>query len=96
MDKVPVEFKRPAKTVYAQSDATFDLRVPENLYPERLQIVSDSIIVIMKQPDETSSFFFSAYSIRTLRNLGSFLPKGRGPGESLSPNIAAVSSSDPC
>ena len=94
IDKVPVEFKRPAKTIYAQSDATFDLKVPENLYPERLQIVSDSILVIMKQPDETSPFF-SAYSSRTLQCLGSFLAKGRGPGESLSPNMAAVSASAP-
>ena len=95
IDKVPVEFKRPAKTVYAERDTTFNLRTSEILNPECLQIVSDSILVIKKQVDDASPFFFSAYSIRTFRNLGSFLPKGRGPGEMLSPNIAAVSASVP-
>ncbi len=93
MDGVPVEFKKPEKTFYAERDASFDLRILEAFGPSSLQIVSDSILIIQKQPDDASPYFFLAYSIRTLRYLGSFSQKGRGPGETISPNMAAVSSS---
>lgn len=95
IDKVPVEFKTPGITAHAVCDPTFNLTLPEYFSPTNLQIVQDSILVVKKQSDDASSLFFSAYSIRTLQYLGSFLPKGRGPGEMLSPSIAAVSSSAP-
>ncbi len=92
MDKVPVEFKVPAKTVNIECDTSFCLGIPEVLGPNRLQIVSDSILVVAKQPEAASPFFFSAYSTRTSCYLGSFLAEGRGPGEALWPDISAVSS----
>jgi len=92
MDKVPVEFKEPAKTVSMECDTSFCLGVPEVLGPDRLQIVSDSILVVAKQPEAASPYFFSAYSTRTSCYLGSFLAEGRGPGEALWPDIAAAGS----
>lgn len=93
MDKVPVEFKEPGKTVYVECDTSFCLGAPDILGPNRLQIVADSILVIVKQPEAASPYFFSAYSTRTFCFLGSFLAEGRGPGEALRPDLAPVSSS---
>ena len=92
MDKVPVEFKEPGKTVRMECDTSFCLGSPEVLGPNRLQIVTDSILVVAKQPEAASPYFFSAYSIQTSSYLGSFLAEGRGPGEALWPDIAPVSS----
>lgn len=95
MDKVPVEYKRPANTAFVACDVTFHLNDSVILAPERLQIVSDSILVVKQQVDDALTFFFSAYSLHTYKYLGSFLSKGRGPGEMLSPYMTALSSSLP-
>ena len=48
MNKVQVEFKGPVKTAHVECDTAFCLRAPEVFALVRLQIVSDSILVIKK------------------------------------------------
>lgn len=88
MANTPVRLERPGIVVGIEHDSSFSSDGLDSLSAIDIQLVSDSLLVIRRRPNENNPYCFSAYSIRSSRYLGSFLPLGRGPGEVLQPNVA--------
>lgn len=83
----------PEKSIAIERDSTFDYDFSEVLNCVDIQIVGDTLLIMQDEPTSDDPFHFKAYSIETLSYLGSFIPKGRGPGEMVSPNLVRGSSS---
>ena len=95
MKDVPVKLVRPAKEMSLSPDTSFRHSFPEVLHCHALQIVSDSIMVMADQVSENNPYHFKAYSTNTFEYLGSFVRKGRGPGEMIYPSIALCNAEEP-
>lgn len=91
---VAVKLVRPDDSVWLGRDTTFCGDFPEVLHCVDIQIVKDTILILQNQVGAVDSSHFKAYSTRTFRHLGSFIRKGRGPGELVSPHIARTSSDE--
>ena len=93
---VPVKFVRPAITVSQVRDTAFNCSFPEVLRGYNIKIVDDTVLVIADQIADPSQYCFKAYSINTFNYLGSFIRKGRGPGEMIDPRLTGGYSQASC
>ena len=88
---IPVKFVRPAVTVSQVCDTAFNCSFPEVLRGYNLKIAGDTVLVIADQIADPGNYCFKTYSINTFNYLGSFIRKGRGPGEMLDPRLTGDS-----
>lgn len=88
---VPVKLVRPAVTVSQVCDTAFNCSFPEVLRGYNLKIAGDTVLVIADQIADPGNYCFKTYSINTFNYLGSFIRKGRGPGEMLDPRLTGDS-----
>ena len=95
MKDVPVTLVRPDKVLSVSADTTFECTFPEVLHSFGIQIVNDTILVLQEQVSENNPYHFKAYSTNTFEYLGSFVRKGRGPGEMIYPSIALCNAEEP-
>lgn len=78
---VKTELKAAERSASIGLDKSFSLDLAESAQCTDIQIVNDSILVLMTTPTEADPYFFKAYSINTLEYLGSAVMRGRGPEE---------------
>lgn len=86
---------RPNECINISKDNSFNVVFPEVLHCIDLQLVNDTLLVLNSQGVGADSLLFSVYSTRMFEFLGSFVRKGRGPDEMLSPSIAKTGSDYP-
>lgn len=82
-----VKLVKPDKVVSMTSDTTLRCTFMEVLNCYLPRIVNDTILVLQDQISENNPYHFKAYSTNTFDYLGSFVRKGRGPGELFSPHV---------
>lgn len=84
---VPAHLVKPQRVISLAPDTSLHCSFSEVLHAYWMQIVEDSILVLRVQPSHDDPYFFKAYSTKTFEFMGSFIQKGRGPGEMLSPHV---------
>lgn len=94
MENVPVRVVSAEKEVPANADTSLLAQFTEVGNSLDIQIVNDTILVLMDQVSDMDNYHFKAYSTKSSAYLGSFLQYGRGPGEMISPRFAPASSSE--
>ena len=86
MQDVEVKLAYPNNVVSIEADTTL-FSFTEVLNCLDIKIVNDTVLVLMDQANDINPYHFKAYSTDTFEYLGSFIRKGRGPGEMLSPYV---------
>jgi len=81
---VDARLTRPRNSIRIECEDAFSGHFSEVLNCVAIQIVNDTILVIQGGGEEE---MFKAYSTKSFSCLGTFMSRGRGPGEMLSPHI---------
>lgn len=90
LNDVPVSYLRPVESITAVPDTSSRNAFTEVGNCIDIQIVNDSIMICQDQATDSDPYFFKAFSTDSHRYLGSFIRKGRGPGEMISPRMASL------
>lgn len=88
IDGVKVEFVRPKRSVFIDSDTSVNDKFVELQHCHALKIVGDTLLVFQEQTNQSNPLHFKAYSTNTFEYLGAFAYHGRGPEEMVAPHIA--------
>lgn len=95
IEGVPVRLVKAEKTLDLACDSSFTGTFSECLQCVDLSVESDSVLVLREMENSSRDFrYFKCWSLSDYSYLGSFVRRGRGPGEVLMPNFAGSFLSD--
>lgn len=93
IEESSIKLQKPEESAFFMPDADFP-SLTNVLNPVSLRLCRDTILIVQGQINDENKFHFSAFSTVTANNLASFAPKGRGPGEMVSPHVEPSFSND--
>lgn len=87
LNHIPVKKIKPEKIVDLFNNTTDTIGNDDVCYYTDVQLINDTLLIAQNKVVSEESNHFKIFSTVTHKCLGSFIPKGRGPGEMLSPRI---------
>lgn len=87
LNHIPTKKITPEKIVDLYNDTTDAIGSYETCYYSDVQLINDTLLIAQNKAVSGEVNHFKIFSTKTHECLGSFIPKGRGPGEMLSPRI---------